>query len=355
MTELRFVKLDTPVLTVNLDAVDRNIRRVQSYCDEHGFACRPHIKTHKLPAVAHMQVDAGAVGITCQKLGEAEVMAATGIKDILVSFPLIGEAKAARLAALARLATITVVGGSERCALDVSAALVAEGLEIDFLVECDTGLRRTGVQTPRQAANLAQFVDNLPGLRFAGLMTYPTSPESGPFFREARLEIESHGLQVTRVSGGGTPGYAQTHTIGEVTEVRCGTYVYGDRACVANGTHELEDCALRVHATVVSRPTGDRAILDVGSKTLTNDGVEADVTGFGHAVEYPGAALYQLHEEHGFLDVRSCADGGPDVGQTVTIVPNHACGTTAMHDEVVVHRGDHFVGVWPVAARGRLR
>jgi D-serine deaminase-like pyridoxal phosphate-dependent protein len=352
---MEIAQLDTPVATVDLDAVDRNIRRVQDYCDEHGFACRPHIKTHKVPAIAHMQVAAGAVGITCQKLGEAEVMAAAGLRDILVSFPLVGAAKADRLASLARACAVSVAGDSAAVADCLSDALAREGLEVDFLVECDTGFRRTGVQTPGDAAELAERVDSLPGLRFAGLMTYPTLPESGDWFRAARREIEGRGLAVERVSGGGTPGFRSTHEVGEVNEVRCGTYVYGDRGCVANGVMPMEDCALRVRATVVSRPTRGRAILDVGTKTLTSDAVEADVGGFGYVVEYPEADVYSLHEEHGHVDVSRCADGGPDVGEAVTIVPNHSCGCTAMHDEVVAHRGGRVVGVWPVAARGKLR
>src|SRR5919201_4152767 len=217
---MRLEELDTPVATVDLDAVERNIRRVQDYCDAHGFACRPHIKTHKLPAIAHMQVAAGAVGITCQKLGEAEVMAAAGLRDILVSFPLVGSAKADRLASLARACTVSVAGDSGVVARCLSNPLAREGLEVDFLVECDTGFRRTGVQTPGEAAELAVLVDSLPGLRFAGLMTSPTLPESGEWFRAARRGIEERGLSVERVSGGGTPGFRSTHEIGEVNEVR---------------------------------------------------------------------------------------------------------------------------------------
>src|SRR2546428_3247197 len=137
--------LDTPVATVDLDAVDRNIARMQAYCDEHGLAFRPHIKTHKLPAVAHMQVRAGAVGITCQKLGEAEVMEAAGLRDILISFPLLGDAKAERLAALAGEATVSGVGDPEHVAAGLSDALAPAGAGVDFLVECDTGLGPTGV------------------------------------------------------------------------------------------------------------------------------------------------------------------------------------------------------------------
>ena len=347
--------LDTPVATVDLDAVERNIARMQAYCDEHGLAFRPHIKTHKLPAVAHMQVRAGAVGITCQKLGEAEVMRAAGLCDILISFPLLGAAKADRLAALASEATVSVAGDSEGVARGLSAALARAGAEVGFLVECDTGFGRTGVQSPEAAAELAELADSLPGLRFEGLMTYPTLPESGSWLRAAREAIESRGLRVDRVSGGGTPSHLINHTVGEITEVRAGTYVYGDRSCIANGSVPLNDCALRIRATVVSRPTPDRAILDSGSKTFTNDPAE-EASGGGHGliVEYPDAHLYTLSEEHGHVDVSACSSR-PDVGEVVTVIPNHACGCTNLHDEVVVHRGGHVVGVWPVAARGKLR
>ena len=347
--------LDTPVATVDLDAVERNIGRMQAYCDEHGLAFRPHIKTHKLPAIAYLQVRAGAVGITCQKLGEAEVMLAAGLRDILVSFPLVGAAKIERLAALAGEAAVSVVGDSETVVRGLSAGLAGHGAEVGFLVECDTGFRRTGVQSPAAAAELAVLADSLPGLRFEGLMTYPTLAETGAWLRAAREAIEARGLRVERVSAGGTPTWQLNHLAGEVTEVRAGTYVYGDRSCIANGSVPLTDCALRVRATVVSRPTPDRAILDSGSKALTNDPAE-EAAGGGHGlvVEYPDARIYALSEEHGHVDVGACPTA-PEVGEVVTIIPNHACGCTNMHDEVVVHREGRIVGVWPVAARGKLR
>jgi D-serine deaminase-like pyridoxal phosphate-dependent protein len=346
--------LDTPVVTVDLDAVEGNIARLQHYCDDHGFACRPHIKTHKLPAIAHLQVGAGAVGITCQKLGEAEVMAAAGIDDILVTYPIVGQAKAERAARLAREVRFAVAADNERVARDLSGACAAEGAVIRFLVECDTGFGRTGVQSAAEAADLAELVAGLPGLRFGGLMTYPTVPASGPWLRAAREELERRGLEVESVSGGGTGTAHRTHEIGEVTEIRAGTYLYGDRACLANGSSTLDDCALRVRATVVSRPTADRAILDSGTKTLTTDPAEGVPDGYGLIVEYPDAPIYQLNEEHGLVDLSGSA-ARPEVGEVVTIVPNHACGCTNMHDEVVAHRGGTVVAFWPVAARGRIR
>jgi D-serine deaminase-like pyridoxal phosphate-dependent protein len=226
---------------------------------------------------------------------------------------------------------------------------------VGFLVECDTGFHRTGVQSPEAAAELAELVESLPGLRFAGLMTYPTVHESGPWLRAAREAVEARGLRVSRVSAGGTPSHQINHVVGEVTEVRAGTYVYGDRSCIANGSVPEGDCALRVRATVVSRPTAERAILDAGSKTLTNDPAEeAGGGGHGLIVEYPEARIYTLSEEHGHVDVGACRSR-PEVGEVVTIIPNHACGCTNMHDEVVVHRNGNVVGTWQVAARGKIR
>jgi D-serine deaminase-like pyridoxal phosphate-dependent protein len=349
---VRVDDLETPVLTADLGAIERNIAAMQAYCDEHGIALRPHIKTHKLPQIARMQVDAGARGITCQKLGEAEIFAEAGFDDILLTFPLVGRAKAERLVELARSVRMGVVGDSAAVAEGLSAVLAEAGAEVDFLVECDTGLGRTGVQTPDEAAELAALVARLDGLHFAGLMTYPSTPETGPRLRAARQAVERAGLDVETVSGGGTPTARRTHELGEVTELRVGTYVYGDRACIANGSVPLEDCALRVVATVVSRPTKERAIVDAGSKTLTSDGA-IGATGFGLLVEHPEAEVYNLNEEHGYVDVSACAHP-PGIGERVTIVPNHACVTANMHDTIVLHRDGEIVDTLQTAARGKV-
>ena len=341
-----------PVLVADLDAVERNIAGMQAYCDEHGLALRPHVKTHKLPQLARLQVDAGARGITCQKLGEAEVFVDAGFDDILISFPLVGEAKAERLAALAGRARIAVVGDSVAVAEGLSAVLAREGVELEFLVECDTGLGRAGVQTPDEAAALAAVVDTLGGLRFAGLITYPSPPEAAPWLRAAREVVERAGLAAGRVTVGGTPTAKRAHELGLVDELRVGTYVYGDRACLANGSVPLEDCALRVLATVVSRPTRDRAILDAGSKALTSD-LAIGQAGHGQLVEYPEAEVYKLNEEHGYVDVSGCPRP-PEIGERVTVIPNHACTTANLYDEVVVHRRGDVVDVFATAARGKL-
>jgi D-serine deaminase-like pyridoxal phosphate-dependent protein len=331
-------ELDTPTLTADLDAVERNIARVQRYCVEHGIALRPHIKTHKLPELARMQVEAGARGITCQKLGEAEIFADAGFDDILISFPIIGPQKIARLRALAERVRLCVAVDSDE------GAAALDGVGVDALVECDTGFGRTGVQTPEAAARLARRIE-----RFRGLMTYPTPPGTAEWLRRV-LDLVG---EVDCVSVGGTPTARTVHELGIATELRVGTYVYGDRACVANGSVPLEDCALRVVATVVSTPTKDRAIVDAGSKALTSDPAEG-ATGHGLLLEHPEAEVYKLNEEHGHVDVSRC-ERRPRIGDRVSIVPNHACGAVNMYDEIVLHRGGEVIETLPIRARGRLR
>ena len=347
--------LPTPFLTVDLDAVNRNIARMQRYCDEHGIALRPHVKTHKMPRIAELQARAGARGITCQKLGEAEVMAEHGFDDILITFPLVGVGKPERLAALAGGARVTVGADSDVVARRLSTSLVEYGSSAGFLVDCDTGFGRTGVQEPGDAADLAELVVELPGLEFAGLMTHPVLPASGAWLHEARRLTEARGLAVTRVSGGGSAGAFEIHESGEFTELRAGTYVYGDRRLAAQGVMALADCALRVVTTVVSRPARDRAIIDAGSKTLTSDvPLGLDDGAFGLVVEYPDAVLHRLSEEHGTVDVSACRRP-PEIGEVVTVVPNHACGAVNLHDEIALHRGGGDVEIARILARGLVR
>jgi D-serine deaminase-like pyridoxal phosphate-dependent protein len=335
---MRLDQLDTPVLVADLDAVERNIARMQRYCDEHGLALRPHVKTHKLPEIAQLQVDAGARGITCQKIGEAEVFVDAGFDDILISFPLIGAAKIERLRALTDGARVCVAVDSDE-GLDALA-----GVDVDVLVECDTGGGRTGVQTPEAAARLAARSE-----RFRGLMTYPMPPGAGAWLRRAARLIG----EVETISVGGTPTALSAHELGVATELRVGTYVYGDRACIANGMTQLEDCALRVLATVASAPTRDRVILDAGTKALTSDPA-AGVEGHGLIVEYPEADVRMLNEEHGIVDVSRC-QRPPQIGEQVSVVPNHACGTTNLYDGLVLHRDGMVVSTVAIRARGKIR
>jgi D-serine deaminase-like pyridoxal phosphate-dependent protein len=345
-------ELDTPVPVVNLDRLEENISRLQAYLDKHKIANRPHIKTHKIPEIAQMQMKAGAIGITCQKTSEAEVMANAGFTDIFLPYNIIGETKLARLMALAKRVTLSVTADSGVCVQGLSTAAQQAGLTLTVLVECDTGGGRCGVQSPEQAAELGRLIAGSSGLHFGGLMTYPTDKNIDGFIRETRALLTKDGIRIERVSGGGTPSMWDVHTHSEVTEHRAGIYVYGDRISMKSGAVTFDTCALRVFTTVVSRPTADRGIVDAGSKSLSMDLLGLD--GHGHICEYPEARMYMLTEEHGHVDFSACAKK-PRIGERLTIIPNHCCTVTNLFDEVVGVRNDQVEVTWKVAARGTVR
>jgi D-serine deaminase-like pyridoxal phosphate-dependent protein len=345
----------TPALVIDLDRVERNIARVQKLCDQAGMANRPHIKTHKSPVLAKMQLAAGAKGITCQKLGEAEVMADAGIDDILISYNLLGEAKIARLAALLKRVTVTVAADNRTVIDALAGAGKLAGRPLGVVIECDTGRKRAGVEQPREAVALARLVKRHADLRFEGFLFYPTEqswPQTQRFYEEALSGVREAGLEPRIVSTGGTPNLVNMGRLAGATEHRAGTYIFNDRMMLACGAATPEDCALSVYATVVSRAAAERGILDAGSKTLTADTGGLD-DGFGLVLEYPQAKIHAFAEEHGFLDL-SRSNDRPSVGDVVRVVPNHVCVVVNMFDRMLGVRGDRIVEVLPVAARGRL-
>lgn len=345
----------TPAVVIDLDRVERNIARVQALCDDAHVANRPHIKTHKSPVIARMQVDAGAKGITCQKLGEAEVMVEGGLDDILISYNLLGEEKTGRLGRLLQRATITVAADNPTVIDGLQHAGQVAGRPLGVVIECDTGRKRAGVETAKEAVELARLIKEKPDLAFAGFMFYPTEtswPQTQRFHNEALQGVRALGLEPRIVSTGGTPNLANLGKLEGATEHRAGTYVFNDRMMLACGAATSEDCALNVYATVVSRAAPERGILDSGSKTLTADTGALD-DGFGLILEYPQAKIHAFAEEHGFLDL-SRSNDRPKVGDVVRIVPNHVCVVVNMVDRVIAVRGEAIVGELAVAARGRL-
>jgi D-serine deaminase-like pyridoxal phosphate-dependent protein len=346
----------TPAVVIDMDRVERNIARIQAACDAAGVANRPHIKTHKSPMLAKLQIAAGAKGITCQKLGEAEIMADAGIDDILITYNLLGDEKMARLAALQAKADMTVAADNSIVIAGLPKAAAMSGRPLSVVVECDTGRKRAGVETPAEAIALAREIAASEGLRFAGFMLYPTETgwaEAQKFFDEALAGVRAAGLEPSIVSTGGSPNLKNVGKLKGATEHRPGTYIYNDRMQVAAGVAGWDDCALNVYATVVSRAAPDRGILDAGSKTLTSD-TGGGLEGHGLILEHPEARIARFAEEHGFLDL-SRSNTRPAIGDVVRIVPNHVCVVVNMVDEVVMVRGDEIIGVLPVAARGRLR
>jgi D-serine deaminase-like pyridoxal phosphate-dependent protein len=344
----------TPAVVVDLDRVERNIKRLQALCDATGIANRPHIKTHKSPVIAAMQRAAGAKGITCQKLGEAEVMAAAGFRDVLISYNIMGEEKIARLAALTDKAEMTVCVDNP-VSIDAAAdAAGRAGRPLKVLVECDTGRRRAGVETAAEAVTLARAIGARNGLIFAGFLLYPPETaiaQTQVFLDEALAGVRESGLMPTMISSGGTSNIANLGKIAGATEHRAGTYVFNDRMMMACGAATLDDCALNVVATVVSRGGCDRGILDAGSKTLTSD--TGGLDGHGLILEHPHARIAKFAEEHGFLDLAACKER-PNVGDVVRIVPNHVCVVVNMVDRLIATRGNEIVGEIPVAALGPI-
>ncbi|MTV13527.1 MULTISPECIES: alanine racemase [Bradyrhizobium] len=345
----------TPCAVIDMDRVERNIARIQKACDEAGVANRPHIKTHKNPMLAQLQIKAGAKGITCQKLGEAEIMADAGIDNILISYNLLGDEKMARLGALQGKANVTVAADNSVVVADLPKAAAASGRPLSVVVECDTGRKRAGVETPAEAIALAREIATSKGLAFAGFMLYPTETgwaEAQKFYDEALAGVRAHGLDATIVSTGGTPNLKNLGKLKGGTEHRFGTYIYNDRMQVAAGVATWDDCALHIYSTVVSRAGPERGILDAGSKTLTSD--TGGLEGHGLILEHPEARIARFAEEHGFLDL-SRSNTRPNVGDVVRIVPNHVCVVVNMMEEVVMVRGDEIIGALPVTARGKLR
>jgi D-serine deaminase-like pyridoxal phosphate-dependent protein len=344
----------TPAVVIDLDRVERNIARVQALCAAAGVANRPHIKTHKSPLLARMQMTAGAHGITAQKLGEAEVMADGGIDDILISYNLIGEAVVGRLGALLKRSNITVAADNATVIAGLGLAGAAAGRPLPVVIECDTGRKRAGVETVAEAIALASQIKADRNLRFAGFLFYPAEtswPETQRFYDKALAGVRELGLEPKIVSTGGTPNLANLGKLDGATEHRAGTSIFNDRMMMACGAASEDDCALNVYATVVSRAGPDRGILDSGSKTLTSD--TGGLDGHGLILEYPSARIAKFAEEHGFLDLAG-SNAKPKVGEIVRIIPNHVCVVVNMVDRLIAVRGDKIVDVLPVAARGRI-
>src|SRR4051794_5658975 len=345
----------TPAAVIDMDRVERNIARIQAACDAAGVANRPHIKTHKSPMLAKLQIAAGARGITCQKIGEAEVMADAGIDDILISYNLIGEEKMARLGALQTKANMTVAADNSTVIAGLPQAAAHSGRPLPVVVECDTGRKRAGVETPAEAIALAREIAASKGLTFAGFMLYPTETgwaDAQKFYDEALAGVRAHGLDAKIVSTGGTPNPKNLGKLKGGTEHPLCTYIYKHRKQGAARSPPWGDCALHIYSTVVSRAAPERGILDAGSKTLTTD--TGGLDGHGLILEHPEAKIARFAEEHGFLDL-SRSNTRPNVGDIVRVVPNHVCVVVNMMDEVVMVRGDEIIGTLPIAARGKLR
>jgi len=344
--------IDTPTLVVDETVVRNNIASMQNHCDQQGLKFRPHIKTHKSIRLAKMQIEAGAVGINCQKLSEAEVMADAGLDDILITFNIIGELKCSRLLKLHQwMKKLTVTADNPVVIKGLSAKFSSQAKPLNVMIECDTGGGRCGVQRPQDAADLAQLVTDMPGLQFSGLMTYPaagTGDSTADYMRSASSLLRSNGITAFEVSTGGTPDRWKAQQADVFTEYRAGTYIYNDRSLIARGTCKQADCAATVLATVVSRPTDNRVIVDAGSKTLTSDLL--GLNGYGQVIGHADAQIEGLSEEHGTVSIDERSE--LKVGDQLSIIPNHVCVVSNMLNEVVLKTTTGEFVTLPIDARG---
>ena len=358
-------EVETPATVVDLDRLEANLRRLQSYADSHSIALWPHTKTHKSPEIGLRQRALGAGGLTVAKTGEAEVFQEAGAPRLLVHYPPFGADKWERLARLAAEGVeLTVAVDSLAPAAGLSAALERRGASAELLVELDVGLHRTGQVTSAGAAHVAQQLSTLPAVEVAGISCYPGHARgdaetirkrlaaADSLMRETRDAFGDAGIRCDRISGGSTPTRYLTHETC-INELRSGTYALLDRV---DGPSEpdggLDACALWVQVTVISDAVPGQIVVDAGSKTITSDTHPDD--GHGAIVGWPDARLNTINEEHGYVDVSGIQER-PAVGDHLRLIPNHACGCVNLHDGLLAVRDGAVDHVIRVSARGLVR
>jgi D-serine deaminase-like pyridoxal phosphate-dependent protein len=354
-------ELDTPALCLDLPAFDSNIREAVATCRQHGVAWRPHAKCHKSPDVARRLLDAGAIGLTCAKLGEAEVFAAAGIYDLLIANMIVGKRKIERLVALCEKADPMVCLDDLDQAEPISAAMHAVGLKVRVLIELDLGMNRAGVTPGKHAVELARRVVTLPGLQLAGIMGWEghlltiedASEKQGKIaaaigeLLHTRVLFEAAGLPCPIVSCGGTGSWPITAGQPGVTEVQAGGVIFMDefyrRRCRVAPFHN----ALTLLVTVVSRPAPDRAIIDAGRKAMNIDLIPSRVVG------RDDITVERLSAEHGQLKLAPSAQSLA-IGDRLELIPGYSDLTTVLHNQFYVIQDGRLADIWRLTARGRL-
>lgn len=355
--------VDTPALVLDLDAFEANLRVMQDWARRHGVALRPHAKAHKCPQVALRQLALGAGGICCQKVSEALPFIEAGIRDIHISNEVVGPAKLALLANLAREASLSVCVDHPDNVDALSAAMTRAGAQLTVLVEVDVGQGRCGVADSDAAVALARRVQAAPGLRFGGLQAYHgamqhlrTRAQRAQAGAEAARRaaahaqaLRRHGIACDRITGGGTGSVEFDAASGVYTELQPGSYAFMD---VDYGSNEWNGPLAFRHSlfllsTVMSAAAPGRAVADAGLKSVTIESGLPSVHG------RPGLRYVAANDEHGVLAVDNGAE--PVLGEVLKLVPSHVDPTFNLHDELVVYQGDTVVGIWPISARGLSR
>ncbi len=359
-------EIDTPAILIERGVMQANLRQMQEFAGRHGVKLRPHVKTHKVPELARMQVALGARGIAVAKLSEAEVMAEAGLGDIQIANQIVGPKKIERLFALAQRARVTCAVDSAGGAEAIASYFAERGQSLPVFIEVDCGLRRAGLSDPAAVLQLARLVTRLEGLRLAGLLTHAghaygakggdeverIGAHEGRFLVDLAGALRAQGIEVAEVSVGSTPTARFSGRVEGVTEIRPGNYIFNDLNQVALGIVGLERCALSVLASVISVPAPGRAVIDAGSKSLALDqgahGSEA-LKGFGHILDKEGQ-LTRLSEEHGVVEF---IGENFQVGERIRIIPNHACPVMNLLDRAYLVDGPQVAKVLEITARGK--
>ncbi len=361
---MRLEEVDTPALVVDLDAFERNLRRMMDAVAGSGVRVRAHSKTHKCPVIARLQMAAGALGVCCQKVSEAEAMVEGGIGDVLVSNEVVGAAKLARLAELARRARVGVCVDNARNVRDLDAACRAAGTKLDAYVEVDVGARRCGVPPGESAAALAREVAARAHLRFAGLQAYHGAAQHVRSMTERREQIaqaaqaaqatrsriEAEGIACPLVTGAGSGSFMFEIDSGVFDEIQPGSYVFMDADYARNEWADplpRFEHALFVLATVMSRPVPERAVLDAGLKASSVD------SGLPLVWQRPGLAYVRASDEHGVIDIATGATA-PALGEKILLIPGHCDPTVNLYDWYVCMRDGRVEALWPITARGAI-
>ena len=359
--------LDTPATLIDLDRLEKNIREWQAHVDKCGVKFRSHIKTHKIPEIARMQIAAGARGIVCAKVSEAEPFAAAGIEDICIAYPVVGEMKWQHAAELAsRIRSLTINCDCEDAARGLSKAAAKAGITIHVQIDIDSGLHRGGVAWDDQGAieQLAAEIGSLPGLRLAGITTYrsgsfPGAPSAsdaghgeGQLLVGVANRLRANGVEVRQVTAGSTPTGKWVAEVHGVTEVRAGNYVFNDLMQLDHRIATEDQLALSVLCTVSSANGSGRLTIDGGTKTFSGD---AGGVGTGRAVPATIARavdrrifVERLNEEHGMARTEEDVK----LGEKIRFFPYHACTCANLNDEIIGFRGERVEEVWRVQARG---
>jgi D-serine deaminase-like pyridoxal phosphate-dependent protein len=361
---ITLLDIQTPAVLADLDQVDANIKSLIEDNKRYGIAHRPHIKTHKSLYFAYRQLALGAMGVTCAKLGEAEVMAKGGIREILIAYPIIGEKKVNRLGALMDMAHVITIVNSREGALGLNSLGESRGMPVEVLIDVDGGVRRGGMAPYQPALDFAKSIRHLKGIRIVGLMYYggtiygestregilkKTIKERDELTGTAEL-LKQNGFEMSILSAGSSYSSKMPEALQGITESRAGHYLFNDCAQLATCMATEKECALTVLSTVLSLTDERHAIIDAGSKALTSD-LCKHRPGYGYVCGHPELRIDHLNEEHGYLESDSPLPF--KVGDVIRIIPNHCCVVTNLCDEIYGMRGDMFERMIPIEARGK--